>query len=164
MDAFNNGKNEARKMQLSRRQPATAVDRSIEVPTLKRENLGHWAPIALKGRSNISWRRGEGGRFKPRRQVSVREWEGGFAKSVSWRSTFNFEQFTHGIFFFFKLQSISKHETKTPDLITIHGIHYKSRMAKQGDATYSNIARSKQKESGCCPHLGPLIGCHKLVF
>ena len=110
------------------------------------------------GRSKISWRRGVGGRVKPRRQVSVRERVGGFAKSVSWHSTYNFEQSTHGFFFFFKLQSINKNETKTPDLKTIHGIRYKSRTAVQGDVTVLNIARSKQEESGCRPHSGPLIG------
>ena len=38
----------------------------------------------------------------------------------------------HTDFFFFKLQSINKNETKTPDLKTIHGIRYKSRTADKG--------------------------------
>ena len=95
--------------------------------------------------------RGGGGRVKPKRQVSVREREGGFAKSVSWRSTCNFEQFTHG-FSSFSCWRITIHWQRQNKNARSekYVIHYKSRT-------------NKGTETGVLPHSGPFIGCHNCL-
>ena len=80
------------------------------------------------------------------RLASGRGWEG-LPKASADTPPIILNSLHTDFFFFFKLQSINKNETKTPDLKTIHGIRYKSRTAVQGDVTVLNIARSKQEES-----------------